>query len=453
MNHPSPTLIGYLTRNVLLTLVLAAIAVSISFFAFPQIVYPQTADELRNQVDVLQKQVDLYQKAIDQKESESNTLKNKLDILKKDIQKKELQIKQTTLTIQRLTIEVAQKEQSLKDTGLKIELSKNILINYLRQLNELDKKDDMYIVLSSAKLSDYFDNLKAVENIQEKADTLLASFKDLRDKLAQEKSDLEDQQTEALNLKGLSEIEKKSLNDEKKQNDNLLKVTKGQEAEYQKILKTKKQDLATLKSQLFYLEQTGITVEDALKYAQLAADRAGIRTAFLLALLEVETGRQFQNGTITVGTNLGSGNWKTDMYDCYIKLGKRSTAEAQKAAYFKITDELNYDPDKMPVSRKPSYGCGGAIGPAQFLPATWLLYEDRVAQLTGKNPPDPWKVETSFTAAARYLADRGADKQTTATERAAAKAYISGSPTCSSYTCNLYSSNIISLTKVIADAI
>ena len=47
-----------------------------------------------------------------------------------------------------------------------------------------------------------------------------------------------------------------------------------------------------------------------------------------------------------------------------------------------------------------------------------------------------------FTASALYLANYGAGQKTYSAEIAAAKAYISGSPSCSSYICNFYSSEI-----------
>ncbi|MBI2097103.1 MAG: lytic murein transglycosylase [Candidatus Sungbacteria bacterium] len=201
-----------------------------------------------------------------------------------------------------------------------------------------------------------------------------------------------------------------------------------------------------------------MTAEDALKYTKLASDRVGIRQAFLLALLEVETGRQFENGQITVGSNIGTGNWRTDMYECYRNLGRYSAAEAQKNAFFKITADLGLDPDRMPVSRKPNYGCGGAMGPAQFIPTTWLLFSSRVAQLVGKSIANPWIVEDAFTAAATFLGDSGAASRTKAGEIAAARTYISGNPNCPSrgsarYACLSYANRVYSLSQDIEAAL
>jgi hypothetical protein len=247
-------------------------------------------------------------------------------------------------------------------------------------------------------------------------------------------------------------VERRAVTEKKLEKDRLLKLTKGKEAEFQKLLAAKRRDIAALKTQLFYIEKTGISAEDALKFAELAARRTGIRPAFLLALLEVETGKQFEGGVITAGTHLGTGNWRTDMYECYLRLGKRAAAEAQKKAFFEITGTLNLDPNQMPVSRRPSYGCGGAMGPAQFIPTTWLLFKDRTASLTGHNPPNPWNIEDAFTASAIFLADAGASAQTRAGELRAARTYISGKPSCPArgsarYACLAYGNRVVSLAE------
>lgn len=171
-----------------------------------------------------------------------------------------------------------------------------------------------------------------------------------------------------------------------------------------------------------------------MKYGQLAAIRAGIRPAFLLGILEIESG---------LGRNVGTGNWMDDMVSCYLRLGKPARAETEKNAFLAIVSKLGLEPNAVKVSREPNYGCGGALGPAQFIPSTWLAYEARVANLTGHNPPNPWNIEDAFMASAIKLAAGGASSKTTAGETRAAKAYISGNPSCTTRTCNYYASAVL----------
>jgi membrane-bound lytic murein transglycosylase B len=93
--------------------------------------------------------------------------------------------------------------------------------------------------------------------------------------------------------------------------------------------------------------------------------------------------------------------------------------------FLKITAELGRDAFHTPVSCPMSFGWGGAMGPAQFIPSTWASYKDRVKAITGS--ADPWNIKDSFIASALYLTDYGAKSQEANGEWRAAMIYFSGS--------------------------
>lgn len=405
--------------------------------------------ELEAQISAIENEIAGLDKELVQIRGRKESLKNEIARLNNEIKRAELTIRGLNLSVRQTENTIAVRVESIKEAEIKVGKQKSSLSEYLRTIYKRDELSLVEVLLVKNDLSQFFQEVSAMETVQKDINQSLDDLQLLKEQLQKEKDELEDKREELLSLRALAQIQKQNVSFQKGQKDRILKETQGQESNYQKLIQNKKRDIAAIRSQIQYLGKTGVSAEEAVKYADLAAKRTGIRTAFLLGLLEVETGRRFEEGVITAGNHTGSGNWRTDLYECYIALGKPSSAEKQKNAFFQITGRLGYDPDDKPVSRKPNYGCGGAMGPAQFLPSTWLLFEDQVANLTGHNPPDPWRVEDAFTAAALYLADAGAKAKTRNAELRAAKAYISGSPNCSKYICNFYSKEVLRIAALI----
>lgn len=427
-----------------LGLVVLMIFFSITTVYFVQANIQEEIAERQKQIEELETQLELYQSQIDISRGQSRTLENEISQLSTKINQITLEIKGLELSVNKTRLEIGETEKKITESDLVLTKHKNALAQYLNIAYQNDQTTLTEILLNYENLSDFLNYLNDVQNTQDNLKTTIQSIKIIKSDLENHQESLENQKIDLEHLISIQAVQKKSLDVNKKEKDAILKETKGQELRFQELVKQSKKDIEKIREQLTFLKQHGITAEDAVKYAQLAAIRAEIRPSFLLAILETES---------RLGQKVGTGNWKDDMYECYIRLGTRyypnrksyyiQRAETEKKALFAITEKLGLSPDLVKVSREPNYGCGGAMGPAQFISSTWLAYEEEVAHLTGHNPPNPWNIEDAFMASAIKLARGGADKKTRTAESGAARAYIGGSTKCSSSICSYYSSTVL----------
>lgn len=390
------------------------------------------ADSRDDKIKQLEASIDRYSQQIQEKEQEAQSLANQIAIFDLQIKQAQAEIDATNLVIGRLTSAIREKENDIVLQENEINRQNGILAQYLRQAARNDAGSLLEFLLKNDKFSDFFGDLNYSSNIQSQIQDTLATIKDLKAKLVQEKEDLESDRAEQQQLKNMQNRQKAGLQNSKKQKQKLLDQTKGQEKSYQQLLSKAREDLDKIRNQPYDLAMGfKMTFEEALKNATMASQLTGVRAAFLMAILKIES---------DWGGNVGKGNWKQDM------------APRDFNAFQQITSLLGLNPDSTPVSKKPSYGWGGAMGPAQFIPTTWLLYADAVANLTGRRPASPWNIRDAFTACGLMLAQSDANKQTYAAESKAAKMYIAGSRWNTSLTARIYSNNVMAAaTKIQKD--
>jgi peptidoglycan hydrolase CwlO-like protein len=372
----------------------------------------------------LQEKSDSIEQDIDKTEQEKKTLQNQIYILNNKIKQLNYQIYQNNLMIKDLGLQIGDTEDSIEKTSLRIDESKAQLSKILRELYEQDQRSTVEILLGEEELSDFFDNLVALESLNSKNRELLESIKGLKNYLQEQRQSLDSEKQELESMVKIQELQKQESAQTKQEKNYFLALT---EEEYQKYVREKQEVEATaseIRSRIFDL--IGVpeapTFGEAYEMAKQVESLTGVRSEFLLAVLTQES---------NIGKNVGQCYLKDpDTGDGVVayngKVVSRVMKPSRDVGYFiQITEELGRDPYNTPVSCPMSYGWGGAMGPAQFIPATWIAYRDRLKEILGR-PADPWNIKDAFLAAAVYLSDNGATKQTYNDEFNAALSYFAG---------------------------
>jgi len=404
--------------------------VSAPIFFFPQgaeASYDEERTKLEKELQEIEKQIAEHEKILAVTRKEKQTLQNKISELKKKAEKLSLEIKATNLNLDYLNVRLEETTAVIVKTSDKIDKNRENLMNLIQSLYMLQQTSFLEILLGAEELNEYFGHLNALNSVQEKVQEEINEFNNLKITLDKQKQELSKNKEETQKLLAMKLLQKNELEKTKKEKDNLLDITKGNEAKYQQVLTESRKKANEIRSRIYELigVKTQITFGEALNIATWVGSKINIRPAFLLAVLTQES---------SLGKNVGTCNRPGDPYEKSWQVVMRPDS---REPFLQITKELGLDPNITPVScpiNDPSRGLiagknswGGAMGPAQFMPRTWLGYKNKVSEITGRNPSNPWDVRDAFVAAALYLANHGATKQTRETEWRAAMIYFSGS--------------------------
>jgi membrane-bound lytic murein transglycosylase B len=365
--------------------------------------------QLQSQLDQINQEIAANQSKLATEQTQRATYENQVSILDSQIKEAQLEIQQRTLTLQQVQGQIKQAMAGISTLDTKVGAGEASLAQIMRETAEIDTTPLAEQILQGS-LSEAFNEVDDFETLQK---ALGASFT----QMAAEKSDLsarqttlEGQQEEQQQLLQVQVLQQNSLKATEQQKQDLVTATRGQESVYQQIIASQQKTAAQIKAQLFSLNNASHSTSfgDMYQYSKQASVVTGVEPAFILAILTEES---------NLGQNVGNCTYESAM-----------SPNRDVPDFLQIMQQLGLDPNSEKVSCAQSYGAyGGAMGPAQFIPSTWMLYQDRIATAAGQNPPNPWDPRTATFATAIYMSDLGADVQTPAAEREAALRYLAGS--------------------------
>ncbi len=372
-----------------------------------------------------QEKSDIYQKEINQIHTKQKNLQNEIWSLNQRIENLNSQIYRNNLVMKDLNIQIQDTSRSIEVKTERIEEVRAKLAGLLQAKRETDEVSIVEIFLREENLSDFTGDVMALDALNKEIQNFLRNIKSLKVSLKAQKSSMEEEKNELEHTQKIVNLQKQENQELRTQKDYILQETKGEEVLYQKYLQESQKKAREIKERIFELAGTteAPTFGEAYEIAKYAEEITGVRPAFLLAVLQQES---------AIGKNVGQ---------CYLKntqtgagvviyngkvVSRVMKPTRDVAPFLTITKELGRDPYSTPVSCPLIVGYGGAMGPAQFIPSTWAMYKDELANIMGR-AVDPWNIRDAFLASALYLSKNGAKSQTRNGEWRAAMIYFSGS--------------------------
>ena len=187
----------------------------------------------------LEKEIATYQNQLKLVSDQAATLKNTIKSLDISTNKITTEVKLTENNIGETTYSIEDTGLQIQDKEKQINKDSMAVIESLRQINESDSRSVMEVILSNQDLSDFWNDIEGIIQVQAKIGDQIAAVKNIKASLEKAKADLEKKKKELLDYTNELSARKQVLQSTKKQKNSLLSVTKNTEANYQKILKDK----------------------------------------------------------------------------------------------------------------------------------------------------------------------------------------------------------------------
>jgi len=410
---------------------LLAICLLTGFFVSQTVARYASADavsereaELRAELAQTEKEIAQWTTVLNTKRQETASISRDAEILAAKIEQAKLVIKAKNLSIQTLGKDIVAKEETIGQLNARINRGHESLSELLRKTNEMDQYSVAEVALSNKNISEFFFDLDSYDTIKRSLDTLFQEIKENKRLTEDDKATLAKKQRQEADAKVVVETEKRTVEKNEAEKRELIKISKTQEKSYEQVLKERERKAAEIRSALFALRDTAaIPFGTALTYANEISKKTGVRPAFILAILTQESNlgrnvgqclvKNMQNGD-GVGKNTGTA-FSGIMHPT-----------RDVPVFVALSERLGFDPKNQPVSCPQPGGYGGAMGPSQFIPSTWVMYEARVASHVGVSIPNPWEPRHAFAATGIFLADLGANRGGYSAEREAAARYYAG---------------------------
>jgi hypothetical protein len=400
-------------------------------------VYAESDSERRARLEAelqtVERQILTQQRLVEDKRGERKSLERDLSIIEGEIKQVQLGIQARAVAIEQLSDQIGEKEIVLSILEDRLVKQKDSLADLVRKSAFMDDYSLAEVMLSKKNFSDFFSEMATYQNIKKSLNESLSILHTIRRDTTDQKDQLEGKQETEAEMKRIQELQKREIELKEKNKETILKVTRGEEREYQSLLETQQKTAAQLRNALFQLLGGGgsIAFPEAVRLAKYAGNVTGVEPSLILAILEQET---------NIGANLGNCLF-TDKSS-----GKPVMhPDRDEPVFLALAQTLGFDPYSRTVSC-PIYqggervGWGGAMGPSQFIPSTWAMYggmvrsgsgwvysqaDDAIRSINGGAPANPFNNQDAFIATALLLRDNGTNG-TRSGDRLAALRYYAG---------------------------
>ena len=383
--------------------------------------------QLEAELEACNREIEEWTKTLNETKATSASYARDVAVLTAKINAAQANIRSKNIAINNLSKDIAIKQNKITELDSRLARGMRSVADIIRKTNEIDSYSIAETVLGGKDFSEFFVDIDSYASTQKALDALFDEIRGVKDLTEAEKAELNKKKQAEAEARAALEAAKRAVevaNNEKKV---LLADSQNKEKTYSQILADRQARAAQIRARLFPLRDAGaIPFGTAYQYALAANRKTGVNPALILAILQQESNLGANVGSCVI-TDLQSGQTKSVNSGTIFANGIHPSRDLPILQ--SILPDLGRDPLSTKVSCPVShtFGYGGAMGPAQFIPSTWKIMQNKVASAVGKSTPDPWDPSDAIMAMALFLRDiMGTTGDSYTDERTAACRYYSG---------------------------
>lgn len=210
----------------------------------------------RRELESLNQKAERFRALILEKKAEGADLEDQIALLENRAAKTQLDIDIAKSEIRRLELEMSVLESKISDQEKRMAKERELLGTLARKLYRAQfRKSAFDILLTKRSLSEFFDAVRQISQLQDGVRKTLAEVVSLKGQLADERRQREQKSLAIGESKRALEVAKRELEDQRALKEAILVETKSSELEYRYLLAELKREQNDADSEISYLEK------------------------------------------------------------------------------------------------------------------------------------------------------------------------------------------------------
>ncbi len=196
----------------------------------------ETLQQKRDKLKNVEERIQRFKEEIQLKKREARTLEEQIAIIEEHTQRLQLNIERTVAEIEETNAEIAAVTEEIERKEAEIRHQKELLAEYIKTLYVLDQQSTVTIFLKYGTFAEAVTEAATLTELQARSQQTLMEIKQLRDELKQQQEQLEDFKQTLEKLQRQQEQQLLTLETQQRSKENILGLTRAQEAEFKDLL-------------------------------------------------------------------------------------------------------------------------------------------------------------------------------------------------------------------------